>query len=69
MTVRQLFSQAKSLSAIERAKLAELILTDLDKPDESIEKQWVKEVIRRRDSVNSGKVKLKTYQQVMGKYK
>ena len=69
MTVKQLFSQAKSLSAIERAKLAELILTDLDKPDESIEKQWVKEVIRRRDSVKSGKVKLKTYQQVMGKYK
>ena len=44
MTVKQLFDQAKSLSAIEKAKLADLILSDLDKPDETIEKQWIKEL-------------------------
>ena len=69
MTVNQLFDQAKSLTAIEKARLADLILCDLDKPDETIEKQWIKEVIKRRDAVKSGKSKLKSYQQVMGKYK
>ena len=69
MTIKEVFKQTKTLPPFEKAKLVDLILSDLDKPDLVIEKAWIKEVIQRKNNVRTGKSKLLSYQQVMGKYK
>jgi hypothetical protein len=69
MTVKELFKSVKDLRPSEKARLVDLILIDLDRPDQEIEKEWVKEVKSRKLSIKSGKSKMLSYQQVMGKYK
>jgi Putative addiction module component len=69
MTVKELFKSVKDLRPSDKARLVDLILTDLDRPNQEVEKEWIKEVKDRKSSVKSGKTKMLSYQQVMGKYK
>ena len=69
MTIKEVFNQTKGMRPSEKAKLVDLILTDLDRPDAVVEKAWIKEVSRRKESLRSGKTKPLSYQHVMGKYK
>jgi Putative addiction module component len=69
MTIKELFNQTKSMKPMEKAKLVDLILADLDKPDAEIEDAWLKEIQRRKLNLKSGRTKSLPYHQVMGKYK
>ena len=69
MTIKTVFDQAKSLHPIDKVKLVDLILSDLDQPDGDVEKLWIKEVLKRKERLRSGKTKALSYQQVMGQYK
>jgi putative addiction module component (TIGR02574 family) len=69
MTVKELYNSTQALKPVDKARLAELILQDLDRPDPLIEKEWIKEVKRRREMIKSGKEKMLTYDQVMARYK
>ena len=57
------------MKPLEKAKLVDLILADLDKPDAEVESAWVKEIQRRKINLKSGRTKAVSYQAAMGKYK
>ena len=69
MTIKELFNQTKSMKPLEKARLVDLILADLDKPDAEIESAWLKEIQRRKLNLKAGRTKSLPYQEVMGKYK
>ena len=69
MTVKDVFAQTKELAPLDKARLVDMILSDLDKPDPVIEKIWIKEVNSRRLNLKAGRTKAISYRQVMGKYK
>ena len=69
MTIKELFNQTKLMKPLEKAKLVDLILADLDKPDAEVESAWVKEIQRRKINLKSGRTKAVSYQAAMGKYK
>ena len=69
MTIKELFNQTKTMKPLEKARLVDLILADLDKPDAEIESAWLKEVQRRKLNLKSGRTKPLSYREVMGKYK
>ena len=68
MTITELYRSVQELKAIDKAKLVEFILADLDRPDPAIEQEWIAEVRRRQAQVESGEVTLLTREQVLGKY-
>ncbi|MBI3766887.1 MAG: addiction module protein [Deltaproteobacteria bacterium] len=56
--VRQIESKALKLSAVERARLAERLISSLDEePDADAEAQWVLEAERRLEELHTGKVR------------
>ena len=57
------------MKPLEKAKLVDLILADLDKPDAEIESAWLKEIQRRKLTIKAGRTKALSYHEVMGKYK
>jgi Putative addiction module component len=69
MTIKELFNQTKSMKPLEKAKLVDLILADLDKPDAEVESAWLKEIQRRKLNIKAGRTKALSYHEVMGKYK
>jgi Putative addiction module component len=69
MTIKELFNQTKSMKPLEKAKLVDLILADLDKPDAEVEGAWLKEIQHRKRNLKTGRTKALSYQAVMGKYK
>ncbi len=69
MTIKELFNQTKLMKPLEKAKLVDLILADLDKPDAEVESAWLKEIQRRKINLKSGRTKAVSYQAAMGKYK
>lgn len=68
MTIKELFSLTKSMKPLEKAKLVDLILADLDKTDAESESAWLKEIQRRKLNLKAGRTKPLPYQEVMGKY-
>ena len=54
----ELRKKALELSAAERAKLAGSLIESLDEvEDESVEKAWNAEILRRMEDLDSGRVK------------
>ena len=47
LTTQELYQQANRLPSLEKLKLAELLLTDLDTPDEAIDAIWRSEANNR----------------------
>lgn len=57
-TFEQIAEQARSLSALDRARLADYLVISLDEDKLSeIDILWAKEVVRRRDEVRDGKAR------------
>ena len=69
MTIKELFKQTKTMKPSEKARLVDLILADLDKPNAGIESAWLKEIQRRKLNLKHGRTKPLPYHEVMGKYK
>jgi Putative addiction module component len=68
MTITEIYQSTQALKPLDKAKLVELILADLDQPDPAIEAAWIEEVERRQAEVKAGTVKLRTAEEVFGKY-
>ena len=60
-------AKAKSLSDLDKLKLVNILLEDLDKPDPSIEKAWAGESKRRLRAMRSGKMKTYSIEEVFGR--
>ena len=65
----ELYQQANQLPPLEKLRLAELLLADLDTPDPEIDAIWRDEAQKRWQTYQSGKLKTVSYDAVMQKYK
>ena len=68
-TADQLAQKIKSLPDIEKLRLVDAILADLDRPDPEIDRIWADEARRRWDTYKSGRLQTVSYEEVMSKYR
>jgi putative addiction module component (TIGR02574 family) len=66
--VQQILKEALELPSIERASLADQILSSLDQPDEQIDNLWRREVEDRINAYKSGRMKSIAFKEVLSKY-
>ncbi len=65
----ELAEKIKSLPDIEKIKLVDSILMQLDRPDPEIDRIWAEEARKRWMAYKAGKVETVSYEQVMDKYR
>lgn len=56
---------AKALPAVERAKLADALLSSLDRPDQAIDALWLKECEDRLRALESGEMEWAEFDQLI----
>ncbi len=66
---QELYQQANQLPPLEKLRLAELLLADLDTPDLEIDTIWRDEAQKRWQAYQAGELKMLSYDAVMQKYK
>ena len=66
---QELHQQANQLPPLEKLRLAELLLADLDTPDPEIDAIWRDEAQKRWQAYQAGELKTVSYDAVMQKYK
>jgi len=68
-TAERLSKEINSLSDVEKLRLVDAILTDLDKPDPELDQIWAEEARKRWDAYKSGRIPSVSYHEVMEKYR
>jgi putative addiction module component (TIGR02574 family) len=67
--VDKLAEEIHELSDIEKLRLVDAILTDLDKPDPAIDRVWAVEARKRWAAYKAGRVPTVSYESVMTKHR
>jgi putative addiction module component (TIGR02574 family) len=67
-TADKLASEIRSLPDVEKLRLVDAILTDLDKPDPEIDRIWADEARKRWAAYKEGRIPTVSYEEVMAKY-
>jgi Glu-tRNA(Gln) amidotransferase subunit E-like FAD-binding protein len=65
----EVLKEAVSLEPVQKAKLIDKLLSNLDEPDKEIDKLWVKEAEGRIDAYEKGKIKSISLEKVLVKYR
>jgi putative addiction module component (TIGR02574 family) len=65
----RLVSAIKGLTDVEKLRLVDAILTDLDKPDPEIDRIWAKEARKRWAAYKAGRIATVSYDEVMSKHR
>ena len=68
-TTDKLFSEIKDLPDIEKLRLVDAILTDLDKPDPEMDRIWAEEARKRWAAYKAGRLSTISYEEVMARYR
>ncbi|MGD1076017.1 MAG: addiction module protein [Thermodesulfovibrionales bacterium] len=68
-TAEKLASEIHSLPDIEKLRLVDAILADLDKPDPEIDRLWAEEARKRWAAYKAGRIPIISYQEIMDKYR
>lgn len=68
-TVNKLAAEIHDLLDVEKLRLVDAILTDLDKPDPEIDRVWAKEARKRWTAYKNGRAPTIAYETVMAKYR
>jgi putative addiction module component (TIGR02574 family) len=68
-TADKLASEIKALTDIEKLRLVDAILTDLDKPDPEIDHIWADEARKRWAAYKAGLIPSVSYEEVMAKHR
>ena len=68
-TAEMLASEIHSLPDVEKLRLVDTILTDLDKPDPEIDRIWAEEARKRWAAYKAGRIPTVSYQDVMAKHR
>jgi putative addiction module component (TIGR02574 family) len=68
-TVDKLASEIKALPDVEKLRLVDAILTDLDKPDSEIDPIWADEARKRWAAYKVGLIPTVSYEEVMAKHR
>lgn len=67
-TADRLALEIKSLSDVEKLRLVDAILADLDRPDPEIDRIWAEEARKRWAAYKAGRIATVSYEDVMSKY-
>jgi putative addiction module component (TIGR02574 family) len=65
----ELAEKIKALPDVDKVKLVDSILLQLDKPDPEIDRIWADEARKRWQAYKTGKAETVSYDQVMNKYR
>lgn len=65
---QQILQKALELPTIERANLADHLLSSLDQPDEHMDAIWREEVENRINAYRSGEIRAVSLKEVLSKY-
>ncbi|MBI5605954.1 MAG: addiction module protein [Deltaproteobacteria bacterium] len=68
-TAERLSEEINSLSDVEKLRLVDAILTDLDKPDPELDRIWAEEARKRWDAYKLGHIPSVSYKDVIEKYR
>lgn len=68
-TADRLASEIQALPDVEKLRLVEAILTDLNKPDPEIDRVWAGEARTRWATYKAGRLSTVTYEEVMAKHR
>ena len=66
--VDKLAEEIRDLLDVEKLRLLDVILTDLDKPDPEIDRVWAEEARKRWAGYKGGKVPSVSYESVIAKH-
>ena len=64
----KLVTEIRALPDEEKLRVLDAILTDLDKPDQEIDRVWAEEARNRWDSYKAGRLQTVSYEELMRKY-
>ena len=67
--VEKLAKEIHDLPDVEKLRLVDAILTDLDKPDPEIDRVWAEEARKRWAAYQAGKVPAVSYESVRAKHR
>jgi putative addiction module component (TIGR02574 family) len=65
----KLAKEIHELPDVEKLRLVDTILTDLDKPDPEIDRVWAEEARKRWAAYKAGKIPTVSYESVMAKHR
>jgi putative addiction module component (TIGR02574 family) len=68
-SVDKIVQEIRELPDVEKLRLLDAILTDLDKPDPEIDRVWAEEARKRWAAYKTGKVPTVSYESVMAKHR
>ena len=68
-TADKLATEIRDLPDVEKLRLVDAILTELDKPDPEIDRVWADEARKRWAAYKAGKIPTVSYEEVMAKYR
>lgn len=68
-TADRLEQEIKSLADVEKLRIVDAILTDLDRPDPEIDRIWAEEARKRWEAYKAGRLKTVSCEEVMSKYR
>ena len=67
--VDEITEEIRKLPDVEKLRLVDTILSDLDKPDPEIDRVWADEARKRWSAYKAGKVPTVSYESVMAKHR
>jgi putative addiction module component (TIGR02574 family) len=67
-TADDILVRIQSLSDIEKLRVVDEILTQLDKPDPELDRVWANEARKRWEGYKEGRIKTVSYEEVMAPY-
>ena len=68
-SAERLESEIRALSDLDKLRLVDAILTDLDKPDPELDHIWAEEARKRLAAYKAGRIPSVSYQDVMEKHR
>ena len=68
-SVDKIAQEIRELPDVEKLRLVDAILTDLDKPDPEIDRVWAEEARKRWAAYKAGKIPTVSYESVMAKHR
>ena len=68
-TADEIASQIKELPDVEKLRLVDAILTELDKPDPEIDRVWADEARKRWTAYKQVRIATLSYEEVMAKHR
>ena len=68
-TADKLEEEIKALADVEKLRLVDAILADLERPDPEIDRIWAEEARKRWAAYKAGRLRTVSYEDVMSKYR